>query len=333
LADAIEGRAMVLPRPGAALESIRRSVEPPGPGQVRLAVLACGVCRTDLHIVDGDLEAPSEPRVLGHEIVAEVVDCGPGVSSFGVRQRVGVPWLGETCGACAFCASDAENLCDAPRFTGWDVDGGFAEHTLADARYCFSLDPDSDPAVQAPLLCAGLIGYRSYAMVAGAKRVGVYGFGAAAHLIAQVILHEGGEVYAFTRPGDTAGQDFARALGVQWAGDSDAAPPCDLDAALLFAPVGSLVPTALAAVRKGGSVICAGIHMSDIPAFDYARLWGERTIRSVANLTRRDGKAFLEIAARIPIRPTVTRFPLAQANEALAAVREGKTEGAIVLIP
>jgi propanol-preferring alcohol dehydrogenase len=305
----------------------------PGRGQILLQVTACGVCRTDLHVVDGELTQPKLPIVPGHEIVGRVVAKGPDVAGFEPGQRIGVPWLGHTCGQCPYCLRGAENLCDAPGFTGYTIDGGYADHALADAAYCFALPDAYGDAEAAPLLCAGLIGYRSLRMAGDASRLGIYGFGAAAHIVAQVARHEGRSVYAFNRPGDTAAQAFAIGLGAVWAGGSDERPPDELDAALLFAPVGALVPAALAAVRKGGTVVCGGIHMSDIPSFPYRLLWEERIVRSVANLTRRDATEFLALSARVPIRTEVTTYPLAQANEALADLRGGRLQGAAVLIP
>lgn len=334
-------RAMVLDRPGAqpALRLVELPVPAAGAGQLLIAVEACGVCRTDLHLVDGELPNPVLPIVPGHEIVGRVVTIGSGVAGFTVGQRVGVPWLGWTCGNCRFCRSGQENLCDAARFTGYQINGGYAEYTVADARYCFALPAagDANAAVAlAPLLCAGLIGYRALRMagdVDAARRLGIYGFGAAAHIVAQVAKFQGREFYAFTRPGDTASQDFARQLGAAWAGPADAAPPGLMDAALIFAPAGPLVPQALRHLDKGGCVVCAGIHMSDIPSFPYSILWGERTIRSVANLTRRDGEEFLDIVARTPIATHTTRFALEQANEALEQLRRGAFEGTAVLVP
>jgi propanol-preferring alcohol dehydrogenase len=299
---------------------------------VLLRVHACGVCRTDLHVVDGELTEPKLPLVPGHEIVGTVVETGERVERFAAGQRVGVPWLGWTCGTCPYCRSGRENLCNRARFTGYQLDGGYAEYTLTDQRYAFALPAAYGNAEAAPLLCAGLIGYRSLVLAGDGRRLGLYGFGAAAHLIAQVARHQGREVYAFTRPGDSAGQQFARGLGAVWAGGSDEAPPEELDAAILFAPVGALVPLALRAVAKAGVVVCAGIHMSDIPAFPYHLLWGERTVRSVANLTRRDGEEFLALAPRVPVRAAVETFPLAEANEALARLRSGKIKGAAVLL-
>jgi len=296
-----------------------------------MRVRACGVCRTDLHVFDGDLPHPKLPLILGHEIVGEVVAVGAGVTGFEPGARVGVPWLGYTDGTCRFCRQGQENLCEAARFTGYTLDGGYAEYAVADARYTFPLG-EGDPAEQAPLLCAGLIGYRAYRLAGeNARRIGLYGFGAAAHILAQLAVTQGREIYAFTRPGDTATQAFARQLGAVWAGDSDVLPPEPLDAAILFAPVGALVPLALQAVIKGGVVVCAGIHMSDVPAFPYRLLWEERHIRSVANLTRQDGEEFLALAPRVPVRTTVRRYPLAAANTALDDLRHGRFEGAAVL--
>jgi propanol-preferring alcohol dehydrogenase len=298
-----------------------------------IAVSACGVCRTDLHVVDGDLEHPRLPIVPGHEIVGRVAAVGQGVSDFTVGERIGVPWLGATCGVCPYCRAGAENLCDRPVFTGYTRDGGFATHTVADARYCFPLAETGDDAEIAPWLCAGLIGWRSLRLAGEGRTIGLYGFGAAAHILAQVLKWQGRRVMAFTRTGDTRGQDFARSLGADWAGGSDDAPPEPLDAAIIFAPVGALVPAALKAVRKGGRVVCGGIHMSDIPSFPYSILWEERQVRSVANLTREDAREFLALAPKAGITCTVTRYPLEQANAALADLREGRLEGAAVLIP
>jgi len=300
------------------------------PGQVRLEVRACGVCRTDLHILDGELERPKLPLVLGHQIVGTVVQRG-GDSRFELGERVGVPWLGWTCGRCRYCTSGRENLCDLARFTGYDVDGGFAAETVADERFCFRLPESFDDVQAAPLLCAGLIGYRAYGMAGDAERLGLYGFGAAAHILAQVARWEGRRVFAFTRPGDTDGQAFARSLGAEWAGGSDERPPEEVDAAILFAPLGALVPAALAASAKGASVICAGIHMSAIPQLPYELLWGERQLRSVANLTREDGERFLEFAQHVPVHTVVSVFSLEHTGEALEAVRAGAIEGAAVV--
>lgn len=326
-------RAMVLDVPNNPLRLVERAVPQPGPGQILIRVEACGVCRTDLHLVDGELPSPMVPVIPGHEIVGRVAALGEGVVGFAVGQRVGVPWLGWTCGACEYCLSGQENLCDAARFTGYTLDGGYAEFTVADQRYCFVL-PDPLPAAElAPLLCAGLIGYRALAMAGEARRIGIYGFGAAAHIVAQVLRHQGRPFYAFTRRGDNASQDFAAGLGAEWCGAADELPPVALDAALIFAPVGALVPAALRAVRKGGMVVCAGIHMSDIPAFPYELLWGERVLRSVANLTRADGDAFLRVVAESPVRTHITPFALEQANDALDALRGGRLQGAAVLLP
>ena len=305
----------------------------PGPGQVLIQVRACAVCRTDLHVIDGELKQPKLPLIPGHEVVGVVVELGSGVERFQKGDRVGVPWLGWTCGECAYCRSSRENLCDRARFTGYTLDGGYAELMTADQRFCFHIPELYKDAEAAPLLCAGLIGYRSLSKTHGAKRLGIYGFGAAAHIITQVALFEGCKVYAFTRAGDEQGQEFARSLGALWAGSSDQMPPEPLDAAILFAPVGQLVPLALRAVAKGGIVVCGGIHMSDIPAFAYDLLWQERTICSVANLTREDGERFFSIAPRVPVRTTIETFALTQANEALERLRRGKIRGAAVLVP
>ncbi len=326
-------RAMVLSRANTPLV-MRTMADPlPAPGEVLIGVRACGVCRTDLHVVDGELTEPKLPIIPGHEIVGEVVAVGEGVERFAIGERIGVPWLGHTCGACHYCASGHENLCDAPGFTGYTIDGGYADMTVADQRYVFALPSGYSDAEAAPLLCAGLIGYRSLRMAGDAGRLGVYGFGAAAHIVAQVARFEGHEVFAFTKPGDQTGQDFARRLGAVWAGGSNEMPPEPLDAAIIYAPVGALVPAALRAVRKGGTVVCAGIHMSDIPAFPYDILWGERTVRSVANLTRRDGDEFLALAPKVPVKTEVETFSLADANEALNLLRDGQITGAAVLIP
>ena len=323
-------RAMVLQRPGEPLRLAHRPLPRPGPGQLLLKVEACGVCRTDLHLVDGELPDPRLPIVPGHEIVGRVVAQGTAVTGFAAGQRVGVPWLGWTCGRCRFCTGGRENLCDAARFTGYQIDGGYADYTVADARFCFPL-ADGAALEQAPLLCAGLIGYRALRLAGDARRVGIYGFGAAAHIVAQVLRHQQRPFYAFTRPGDSGSQDFARHLGAAWVGDAGQLPPERLDAALIFAPAGALVPAALRHVDKGGCVVCAGIHMSDIPAFPYADLWGERMIRSVANLTRQDGIDFLDLAPRVPVRTAVTAFRLEDANLALDALRRGDVQGAAVL--
>ena len=325
---------MALVAPGRPLQQVWRQRLPrPAAGQVRIDVAACGVCRTDLHIVDGELRWPGHAVVPGHEIVGRIGALGAGVSGLALGQRVGVPWLGWTCGRCVHCLAGRENLCAQAEFTGWQRDGGYAEQVLADARYVFAIPDGYDDAQAAPLLCAGLIGWRAYTMAGAAvQRIGLYGFGAAAHLIAQVAVHQGREVLAFTRPGDKAAQALARVLGAVWAGDSTQAPPQPLDAALLFAPDGALVPIALQAVRPGGTVVCAGIHMSDIPSFPYAWLWGERRIVSVANLTRSDGEDFMRVASGVALQVHVQRYALAQANQALADLRAGRFAGAAVLV-
>jgi alcohol dehydrogenase, propanol-preferring len=328
---AVGSRAMVLTKYGGPLQLIERPVPQPGDREVLVRVDACGVCRTDLHIVDGELDQPRLPLVPGHEIVGRVIATGASVSGLAIGERVGIPWLGSTCGTCPYCREQRENLCDAPQFTGYTRDGGYAEHVVADASYCFRLPEGFDAVHAAPLLCAGLIGYRALSMAGAARRISIYGFGAAAHLIAQVAVWQGREVFAFAKPGDVEGQTFARSLGCAWAGESTQEPPAAVDAALIFAPVGSLVPHALRHTRKGGVVVCAGIHMSDIPGFPYRILWGERVVRSVANLTRADGEEFLALAARVPVRTTIEVFPLARANEALEAVRGGRVHGAAVL--
>ena len=325
--------AMVLDAPGQPLRPAQLPAPAPGPGQVLVRVKACAVCRTDLHVVDGELPHPKLPLIPGHEIVGEVVACGPGPAPFSIGRRVGIPWLGHTCGACPYCSTSRENLCDAPGFTGYTLDGGYAELAVADAAYCFPLPDRYGDAEAAPLLCAGLIGYRTLRMAGDPRRLGIWGFGAAAHIVAQVARHEGREIYAFTRPGDVEAQAFARAMGATWAGDADTSPPTELDAALIFAPVGSLVPTALAAVRKGGTIVCGGIHMSDIPSFPYRLLWEERVVRSVANLTRQDAVDFLALAGEVPVRTEVTTCPLMEANSALADLRQGRVQGAAVLVP
>jgi propanol-preferring alcohol dehydrogenase len=327
--------AMVLEKAGAPLKSADLPVPAPADGEILIKVEACGICRTDLHILDGELNRPKLPLVMGHQIVGTVKQLGRGVARFQRGQRVGVPWLGRTCRHCSYCTGGQENLCKQAHFTGYDIDGGFAEYATANQQFAFPL-AEGYPAVQvAPLLCAGLIGYRSLRLSEDPqremKRLGLYGFGSAAHILIQVAGHRGAEVYAFTRPGDQKGQEFARTLGAAWAGGSDQPPPHELDAAIIFAPVGSLVPLALKAVRPGGRVVCGGIYMSDIPAFPYSDIWEERIIRSVANLTRRDGEEFLELAARIPVRTEVTTYPLSEANEALQALREGRHDGSIVL--
>ncbi len=322
---------MILEAPRRPLRAAELPRPEPGRGQVLIRVRACAVCRTDLHVVDGDLPEPKLPIVPGHEIVGEVVAAGGGAGRWRAGDRVGVPWLGWTCGECAACRAGRENLCERARFTGYQIDGGYAEYCVADERYCFPI-PGGYPDLQAaPLLCAGLIGWRSYVAAGEGVRLGLYGFGGAAHIIAQVARFQGRRVFAFTRDGDAAGQEFARGLGAEWAGGSSEAPPEPLDAAIVFAPVGALVPIALRAVRPGGTVVCAGIHMSDIPSFPYAILWGERTVRSVANLTRRDGEDFLAIAPRVPVRTEIEVYPLARANEALADLRSGRLRGAAVL--
>src|SRR5437763_4651527 len=327
-------RAMVLDRPGAPLgfhpDWPVRNIRP---RDVLVRVHACGVCRTYLHLLDGDLSSSKPGLIPGHEIVGTVEQIGPAVERFALGQRVGVPWLGWTCGECEYCLSGRENLCDRARFTGYTIDGGYAEYAIADARHCFPIPAGFSDVQAAPLLCAGLIGYRALRFASDARRIGLYGFGAAAHIAVQVARFRGQQVFAFTKPGDAAGQEFALSLGAVWAGGSDVAPPEPLDAALIFAPVGALIPAALASVVKGGSVICAGIHMSDIPSFPYDLLWGERVVRSVANLTRRDGDEFLALAAEIPVCTATTQFPLEQANEALARLRAGTIEGAAVVVP
>ncbi len=325
--------AMTLERARAPLRAVDRAPPAPGPGQVLIRVRACGVCRTDLHVVDGELPRPKLPLVPGHEVIGTVEAVGAGSERLRIGDRVGVPWLGWTCGECGFCRSGRENLCDRARFTGYQIDGGYAEYTVADERFCFGVPSGFGDREAAPLMCAGLIGYRALRMAGDARRLGLYGFGAAAHIAAQVARYRGQDVYAFTRPGDVKSQEFARSLGATWTGGSDVMPPEPLDAALIFAPVGALVPAALAAIAKGGIVVCAGIHMSDIPAFPYGLLWEERVVRSVANLTRRDGEEFLAIAPRAQVRTTTVPFPLAQANEALSQLREGRFEGAAVLLP
>jgi propanol-preferring alcohol dehydrogenase len=325
-------RAMVLDRPGRRLRVADLPVPRPGPGQVLLRVRACGICRTDLHVVDGELTSPTLPLIPGHEIVGEVVTAAANVD-LAVGALVGVPWLGFTCGNCIYCRRGRENLCVAARFTGYQLDGGYAEATVADARYCLPLPSGQPPRAVAPWLCAGLIGYRCLRMVGDARRLGLYGFGAAAHIVAQIARHQGREVFAFVRPGDLAGESFARELGAAWTGPSDTAPPTELDAAIIFAPVGSLVPRALAAVGPGGVVVCGGIHMSDIPSFPYALLWGERTVCSVANLTRKDGLEFLALAPTVPVHCAVQPYPLTSANDALDDLRHGRVRGAAVLEP
>jgi propanol-preferring alcohol dehydrogenase len=326
-------RAMRLHSIGSPLVADELPVPGPKHGQLLVKIAACAVCRTDLHVVDGELTEPKLPLVPGHEIVGRVEEKGDGVTDFQVGDRVGIPWLGWTCGECEYCTSGRENLCERARFTGYTIDGGCAEFTVADARFVFRIPDRFDDVPAAPLLCAGLIGYRSLRKSGDPKRLGIYGFGAAAHIVAQVARYEGREIFAFTRRGDTEAQEFARDLGACWAGGSDAAPPEELDAAIIFAPIGALVPAALRVVKRGGTVVCGGIHMSEIPAFPYRDLWHERTISSVANLTRRDGEEFLALAARIPIRTETETFRLEQANEALEALRSGKLRGAAVLVP
>jgi propanol-preferring alcohol dehydrogenase len=339
-------RAMQLAKPGEPLRAVELPDPEPAAGQVRVRVTACAVCRTDLHVVDGDLTEGVLPIIPGHEIVGRIDRVGEGVEDLAPGTRVGIPWLGSTCGRCSYCASGRENLCDEAAFTGYQIDGGYAEYAVADARYAFVLPEEMDDVAVAPLLCAGLIGHRCLRMAGGelggygrgrlgggAERLGLYGFGAAAHIVTQVARHEGRRVFAFTRRGDEDAQRFALDLGAQWAGDSQTLPPEPLDAAILFAPVGALVPAALRAVVKGGVVVCGGIHMSDIPAFPYSILWGERVVRSVANLTRRDAEEFLALAPRVPVRTETVRFPLAEANEALRQLRDGELRGAAVLIP
>jgi propanol-preferring alcohol dehydrogenase len=326
-------RAMVLDAAGHPLRPAEMPLPVVGPADVLIEVRACGVCRTDLHVRDGELRHPKLPLVLGHEIVGIVVDRGAQAEHLAIGARVGVPWLGATCGQCVYCRTGRENLCVAAVFTGYQRDGGYAEYTVADARYCFAIPDEYDDAAAAPLLCAGLIGHRALRKAGDAGRIGLYGFGAAAHIVAQVARWGGRRIFAFTRPGDAEAQSFARELGAEWAGDSTAPAPEPLDAAIVFAPVGGLVPTALSHVAPGGTVVCAGIHMSDIPSFPYEWLWGERTICSVANLTRRDGEELLSIAPKVPIKTAVIRFPLAAANEALEGLRHGRFQGAAVIVP
>lgn len=325
--------AMVLEAPGQALR-LREVPRPAaGPGQLLIRVAACAVCRTDLHVVDGELKEPKLPLIPGHEIVGRVEQAGEGVDGFAAGDRVGVPWLGWTCGECRYCRAGHENLCPEARFTGYQIDGGYAEYAVADARYCFAIPDAYSDAEAAPLLCAGLIGYRSLLMAGEAERLGIYGFGAAAHIVAQLARFQGRRLFAFTRPGDRSAQAFARRLGAEWTGGSDERPPAELDAALIFAPVGALVPAALAVLRPGGIVVCGGIHMSDIPRFPYDLLWREKRLVSVANLTRRDGEAFLALAPQVPVRTEIETLPLAEANTALNRLREGRLTGAAVLVP
>jgi propanol-preferring alcohol dehydrogenase len=324
-------RAMVFDGSAALLREQEVPDPTPGPGQILIQIHACGVCRTDLHLVDHELEHPKQPVIPGHEIVGTVAGLGAGVTGFALGDRVGVPWVGHTCGHCRYCLSAQENLCDAPGFTGYTIDGGYAERTVADSRYCFHLPAQYSDIEAAPLLCSGLIGYRTLSMAGDAQRIGIYGFGAAAHIVAQVARHQGRTVFAFTRPGDHAAQQLALRLGAAWVGGSDETPPAELDAALIFAPVGELVPQALRAVAKGGTVVCGGIHMSDIPSFPYAFLWGERHVVSVANLTREDGLAFMRIATEHRLEIDTTTYALTEANRALSDLREGKLTGAEVL--
>jgi alcohol dehydrogenase, propanol-preferring len=325
---------MALTRPGAGhLEAVELPVPTPGSDDVLIQVIACGVCRTDLHVVDGELPNPVIPVIPGHEIVGRVVAAGASVNGLGVGMRVGVPWLAQTCGSCEFCSEGRENLCPHGRYTGYQVNGGYAEYVVADARYCFQIPEGYDDLHAAPLLCAGLIGYRAYRMAGPGRHLGLYGFGAAAHVITQVAVKQAREVFAFTTPGDDAAMSLARKVGAVWSGPSNAAPPVTLDSAIVFAPVGALVPEALTRIRPGGVVVCAGIHMSDIPAFPYRLLWEERTVRSVANLTRADGREFLALAGEIPISTHVRAYPLADANEALRDLREGRVSGAAVIVP
>jgi alcohol dehydrogenase, propanol-preferring len=323
--------AMVLDSIGEPLRAAEVRAPAPEAGQVLIRVLTCGVCRTDLHVVDGELKDPKLPLIPGHQIVGEVVETGERVDRYVAGDRVGVPWLGWTCGRCRYCESGRENLCDEARFTGYQIDGGYAGYAVADHRFCFPI-PDVTALQAAPLLCAGLVGYRSLVMAGDAERLGLYGFGAAAHIVTQVARHQGRQIFAFTRDGDVEAQRFAREMGAVWTGNSRESPPEDLDAAIIFAPVGELVPSALRAVAKGGVVVCGGIHMSDIPSFPYELLWGERTVRSVANLTRRDGEEFLSLASEVPVRTEVVPFPLEKANEALSALREGRLSGAAVIV-
>ena len=325
-------KAMILDRPGQKLRPVEIPAPTPGPEQLLINVHTCGVCRTDLHVVDGDLKEPNLPIIPGHQIVGVVEALGAGVHEFKAGERVGVPWLGGSCGECNYCRTGRENLCDQARYTGYQINGGFAEKCVADRRFCFPI-PAGYPDLQAaPLLCAGLIGYRALGMVADARRLGFYGFGASAHILIQIAAYQKREVYAFTRTGDLKAQEFARRLGATWAGDSEQTAPCELDAAIIFAPAGELVPTALRAVAKGGVVVCAGIHMSDIPSFPYSILWGERSVKSVANLTRRDGREFLALAPKVPVRTEVTPYPLDKTNEALDDLRAGRFTGAAVIV-
>jgi propanol-preferring alcohol dehydrogenase len=325
-------RAMVLEQPGKPLVLRDVSQPKPGPGQLLIRVKTCAVCRTDLHLVDGELPNPKLPLIPGHQIVGRIEEIGESVEGFSVGERVGIPWLGWTDGECRYCRSNRENLCDRARFTGYTIDGGYADFSVVDARFCFRLSEQYTDVDVAPLLCAGMLGYRSYRKTGDAPRIGIYGFGNAAHLISQIAIYQGREIFAFTRPGDKAGQESARKLGAVWAGDSGEMPPKKLDAAIIFAPVGALVPAALRTLTKGGIVVCGGIHMSDIPSFPYVDLWGERAICSVANLTRRDGKEFLEIAPRVPVKTKTQTFPLEEANTALEKFRAGELDGTAVLV-
>jgi len=325
-------KAMVLEKRSTPLVLKELEIPKPNANQVLIKVKACAVCRTDLHIFDGELKEPKLPLVLGHEIVGEIVELGDSVKGLNKGDLIGVPWLGETCDTCRYCKTGKENLCDNAKFTGYQIDGGYAEYAVANSKYCFKMPKDYSAINAAPLLCAGLIGYRSYKMTGKSEKIGLYGFGAAAHIIAQVAVFEGKELYAFTKPGDADTQNFALTLGCKWAGDSDKLPPDELDSAIIFAPAGSLVPAALKAVSKGGTVVCAGIHMSDIPSFSYDLLWGEREIKSVANLTRKDGEEFFNIAPKVPVKTEVETFALEQANGALEKLRNGKINGAAVLV-
>lgn len=325
--------AMMLDEPGQALNMRCLPCPQPGPDQLLVKIAACAVCRTDLHVVDGELPKPKLPIIPGHEIVGRVVSCGTNIRNFSIGERIGIPWLGWTCGQCRYCRSGHENLCESAKFTGYQINGGYAEYTVADARYCFRIPDNYSDVEAAPLLCAGLIGYRALKMAGDAERIGIYGFGAAAHIVAQLLRYQGKKLFAFTRAGDTAAQDFAGRMGAMWVGGSDTIPPEELDAAIIFAPIGALVPAALRAIRPGGIVICGGIHMSDIPAFPYDILWREKRLVSVANLTRRDAEEFLALAPKVPIRVTTESLPLSQANTALTRLREGKLTGAAVLIP
>jgi len=325
-------KAMLLDSANSQLRLAELSIPVPKENEVLLKVHACGVCRTDMHVIDGELPNPKLPLILGHEVIGVVVDKGRNVHKFTIGQRLGVPWLGHTCGHCGYCTTKHENLCDNPQFTGYTLNGGYAEYIVADQHYCFLIPEIYSDAEAAPLLCAGLIGYRALLAAGDAKRLGIYGFGAAAHIIAQVAHHQGRKVFAFTKPGDVAGQRFALELGASWAGDSNTQPPEEMDAAIIFAPVGALIPEALQHITKGGIVVCAGIHMSDIPQFPYSTLWGERSIRSIANLTRQDGEEFLALVSKIGIKTEIETFPLSAANEALQRLRLGKVRGAAVLV-